>query len=140
MLYSLEKLQRHDHSSHIYDHAAKIAREIIFDPKYISWGRSTPTACRSEGLLAFLRMNHGDSSDSDLIRAAKKRIKANLIEQTKFLLEDGSFVRGGGDRRDREVRIDYIQHNISSFLHYARLVSGDLQHSEECDFALNLDL
>ncbi|MCK7597609.1 CapA family protein [Microbulbifer sp. CAU 1566] len=125
MLYSLEKLQRHDDSPHIYHHAAKIAHEIIFDPKYIHWGRSTPTACRSEGLLAFLRMDHESNHDGELVRAARERVEANLVEQMNFFLEDGSFVRGGGDRRDREVRIDYIQHNISSFLHYARMAPAE---------------
>ena len=139
MLYSLEMLQRHDDSSHIYDHAAKIAHEIVFDPKYISWGRSTPTACRSEGLLAFLRMDHGRADDSALVSAAKKRVEENLLAQMHFFLDDGSFVRGGGDRRDREVRIDYIQHNISSYLHYDRLTSGERQHVGEKDFALNLE-
>ena len=139
MLYSLEMLQRHDKSSHIYKHAAKIAREIVVDPKYISWGRSTPTACRSEGLLAFLRMNHQGADDSALVSAARKRVEENLTEQMNFLLEDGSFVRGGGDRRDREVRIDYIQHNISSFLHYTRLVSDECQYAGERDLAMNLD-
>ena len=139
MLYSLEKLQRHDNSPHIYDHAAKIAHEIIVDPKYIGWSRSTPTACRSEGLLAFLRMDHGSAQNTELAGAARKRVEANLVEQLQFFLEDGGFVRGGGDRRDREVRIDYIQHNISSFLHYARLVSGESQSVFEKDLALNPD-
>lgn len=139
MLYSLEMLQRHDDSSHIYDHAAKIAHEIVFDPKYISWGRSTPIACRSEGLLAFLRMDHKGADNSELFSAARERVEGNLLAQMNFFVEDGSFVRGGGDRRDREVRIDYIQHNISSFLHYARLASGECQYAGESDLALNLD-
>lgn len=139
MLYSLEMLQRHDDSSHIYDHAAKIAREMVFDPKYISWGRSTPIACRSEGLLAFLRMDHSGADDLALVAAARNRVEQNLAAQMNFRLDGGSFVRGGGDRRDREVRIDYIQHNISSFLHYARLISGEPQHIGERDLVLNVD-
>ncbi|MDG1066163.1 MAG: hypothetical protein P8O91_08105 [Luminiphilus sp.] len=121
MLYSLEQLQQFDKSPHIYAHAEQIASEIIDNPNYLDWGRSTPTACRTEGLLAFIRMHPPENATSSVQDAALKCIEENLQRQLLFQTKDGAFVRGGGDRRDQEVRIDYIQHNISAFLHFSQL-------------------
>jgi hypothetical protein len=121
MLYSLEQLQQFDKSPHIFVHAEQIATEIIDKPNYLNWGRSTPTACRTEGLLAFLRMLPPDTATGSIQNTALKCIEENLRHQLVFQTKDGAFTRGGGDRRDREVRIDYIQHNISAFLHFSQL-------------------
>ena len=121
MLYSLEQLQQLDASPHIYAHAEKIATEIITNPTYLEWGRSTPIACRTEGLLAFVRMTPPKPTNSLTQVAALKCIEENLAQQLMFQTKDGAFTRGGGDRRDQEVRIDYIQHNISAFLHFSQL-------------------
>lgn len=122
MLYTLERLIAFDASPVYYRHAAQIAGHILDNPGYLHWQRSTPIACRSEGLLAFLRIPAPDGVDDGIIRRrCLDQLELNLQVQRSFRLPDGSFVRGGGDRRTHEVRIDYIQHNISSFLHYARL-------------------
>jgi len=121
MLYSLEQLQQFDQSPHIYAHAVQIANEITSNPTYLDWGRSTPIACRTEGLLAFTRMSPPDNTTDPLRDTALKSVEANLKRQLIFQTGDGAFVRGGGDRRDQEVRIDYIQHNISAFLHFSQL-------------------
>jgi hypothetical protein len=122
MLYSLELLANFDSSIIHYHHAAKIAIHILDNTEYLTWKRSTPIACRSEGLLAFMRMQRpSDIFDQSLYQRCLSQVKNNLKEQLAFRLADGSFVRGGNDLRKDEVRIDYIQHNISSFLHFARL-------------------
>lgn len=122
MLYTLELLSTVQASSQYYRHAEKIAVHILDNPEYLSWERSTPIACRSEGLLAFVRMKRPDGVDDRLLREkCLEHVKHNLRKQLAFRLPDGSFVRGGNDRRTNEVRIDYIQHNISSFLHFHRL-------------------
>ena len=121
MLYALEQLQRFDKSPHIYQHARQIAAEIISNPVYLDSGRSTPIACRTEGLLAFVRMSPQDASVESLQSAALQCVRTNLDKQLAFQTKDGAFTRGGGDRRDQEVRIDYIQHNISAFLHFSQL-------------------
>ena len=121
MLYALEQLQRFDESPHIYEHAENIAAEIINKPVYLDSGRSTPIACRTEGLLAFVRMTSQDTSVESLQSAALQCVRTNLDKQLAFQTKDGGFTRGGGDRRDQEVRIDYIQHNISAFLHFSQL-------------------
>lgn len=122
MLYFLELLSNYEASSLYYLHAEKIVIHILDNPEYLSWERSTPTACRSEGLLAFLRMKRPDNIDDKTLRErCLEQIRYNLNRQLAFRLPDGSFIRGGNDRRMNEVRIDYIQHNISSFLHFSRL-------------------
>ena len=122
MLYSLELLSQFEASPLYYQHAEKIVLDILDNPEYLSWERSTPTACRSEGLLAFLRMKSPETDENTSLRQrCKEQILFNLHQQLTFRLPDGSFVRGGNDRRKNEVRIDYIQHNISSLLHSVRL-------------------
>lgn len=122
MLYALAALSEVDNSTIYYDHAAKIAKHILEHPDYLTWDRSTPTACRTEGLIAFLGMTcpRGES-DEELKGKCLQQVTENLSLQKTFIHSEGDFVRGGDDHRKDEVRIDYIQHNISSFLHFAQL-------------------
>lgn len=122
MLYFLERLSKTESTPLGYHHAKKIVLHILENPGYLSWERSTPIACRSEGLLAFLRMTRPDDIDDTVLRQrCLEQIQHNLNKQLTFRLPNGTFVRGGNDRRKDEVRIDYIQHNISSFLHFSKL-------------------
>jgi hypothetical protein len=125
MLYALDLLDRFAPSPVYYRHAAAIATDILDNPEYLSWNRSTPIACRSEGLLAFLRQQpSGDSEDTSLRALCLEQVERNLNIQMSFRLDDDAFIRGGNDNRHHEVRIDYIQHNISSLLHRSRLISS----------------
>jgi hypothetical protein len=125
MLYFLEQLSSVESAPQYYQHAAKIAEHILDNPAYLDWQRSTPIACRSEGLLAFLRMSDSIGAEGQgLISRCMEQVEFNLQRQLEFQLDDGAFIRGGNDRRHSEVRIDYIQHNISSFLHYHRLMKN----------------
>lgn len=122
MLYSLELLSQFEASPIYFQHVEKIVLHILDNPEYLSWERSTPIACRSEGLLAFLRMNSPETvNNTSLQERCIRQVQYNLAKQLTFRLPDGSFIRGGNDRRNNEVRIDYIQHNLSSFLHSFRL-------------------
>jgi hypothetical protein len=120
MLYALERLFYATASDIYLEHARQIAEHIVLFPDYRKENRSTPIACRTEGLLAFFRTveraatKRFSPTSSDCLREIRK----NLGLQIKFLTPKGEFVRGGGSE---EVRIDYIQHNISSFLAYSRL-------------------
>lgn len=119
MLYFLEQLSQYKTSEQSYAHAQKIVCHILDNPEYLTWNRSTPIACRSEGLLAFLGMQRPpDLKDLGLRKRCFDQVTSNLTRQLEYCLSDNTFTRGGNDRRDDEVRIDYIQHNISSFLHY----------------------
>lgn len=130
MLYALEQLHRLRPQSVSRNHALTIAEDILQKPEYRAHQRSTPIACRTEGLLAFARLCDGLSSDApdrpafDRAAAeARVAIHENLILQTAYRRPNGSFVHGRGKS---EVRIDYIQHNISSFLGYALLPGAKL--------------
>lgn len=126
MLYALELLDRFSPSPVYRRHAAAIATHILDNPGYLDWKRSTPIACRSEGLLAFLRQGpSGEVEDSSLRARCQEQVERNLDIQMTFRLDDGAFIRGGNDQRHHEVRIDYIQHNVSSLLHYHRLLAND---------------
>jgi hypothetical protein len=128
MLYALASLSKVQPSDTYYLHAAKIARHILDHPDYLSWDRSTPIACRSEGLVAFVEMSqHMGSRDITLENRCLEQIASNLEKQKNYMHSYGDFVRGGHDHRKNEVRIDYIQHNISSLLHYEQL-GGALSH------------
>jgi uncharacterized protein YyaL (SSP411 family) len=121
MLYALEKLYFASNSQVYLEHARQIAEHILLFPDYRKQGRSTPIACRSEGLLAYIRMLHRSGLDATISPNAAmclREVRKNLGLQIQFRTPTGEFIRGGGSD---EVRIDYIQHNISSFLAYSRL-------------------
>lgn len=127
MLYAIDLLTKFRPNATFFEHATTIAAEIIDNPRYREDGRSTPIACRTEGLLAYLRtQNRFDSLKNDaLTERCLAEIRQNLILQVKYRRQDGSFIRGGSDSRETEVRIDYIQHNISAFLGYHRFGGAD---------------
>lgn len=125
MLYALEQLHAMRPQAAYRAHAQAIATSILEKPDYREFYRSTPIACRTEGLLAFVRLCDGlsgDAADKPIFDPLAIRCRAiiheNLELQLGYRRSDGSFVHGRGNN---EVRIDYIQHNISSFWGYARL-------------------
>jgi hypothetical protein len=128
MLYALEQLHALSPLPINRSHARAIAGDILDKPDYRKTNRSTPIACRSEGLLAFVRMCDGLAADAAdkpefdrLALRSRAAIHENLELQTAYRRANGAFVHG---LDKAEVRIDYIQHNISSFLGYARLPGG----------------
>jgi len=120
MLYALEALNRVRTSDTHVEHARRIAEHIMSTPDYRVGVRSTPIACRSEGLLAYVRLlaNAGLTGSSPTMAAAIDHIRTNLALQNSCKTPNGSFIHGGG--RD-DVQIDYIQHNISAFMGFSRL-------------------
>jgi hypothetical protein len=125
MLYTLEQLHAMRPLPLYRSHALKIAEDIIRSPAYRAEHRSTPIACRSEGLLCFIRLCAGIAADAADRRAfdraaaeSRATVFDNLALQAGYRRPDGSFVHG----RDRSlVQIDFIQHNISAFLGYGLL-------------------
>ena len=123
MLYALDLISRSADPDACIRYGAKIVENILDQPAYRARRQSTPTACRSEGMLAFLRMTEG-ASDPGIIRLRHRALTAveqNLAMQQSFFHESGAFIHG--DRSD-DVRIDYIQHNVSSFHAYDRFING----------------
>jgi hypothetical protein len=120
-LYAIDKLHQFEPLPELYEHGRRIVEHIIEYPAYRDRKQSTPTACRSEGMLAFLRMASRVDIAGD--RAFRERclaeVEENLRLQLQFRRPDGAFVQGEGKSL---VRIDFIQHNLSSFLDYHRLM------------------
>ena len=82
MLYSLELLSQFEASPLYFQHAEKIVLHILDHPQYLSWERSTPIACRSEGLLAFLRMKSPETVDKNTITRKMHTAGAIQSDQT----------------------------------------------------------
>ena len=123
MLYALERLYAARPLDVYAEHARRIAEHILYFPRYRRDGRSTPIACRSEGLLAYMRLRSrgSDADASPSLAMMTQEVRENLRLQLESRAPGGAFIRGGGSD---EVRIDYIQHNISSFLAFSRFVSN----------------
>ena len=118
MLYALDALHVHRPEPALLEHAARIARRIVDEPGYRDRRQGTPVACRSEGLTAYLRLHTRAGGDTDLAADVLSTLRENLLLQLTWRTPKGDF--HGGDE-DNEIRIDHIQHNISSYLGYSRL-------------------
>lgn len=146
LLYGLSELyQIHPNKNYII-HASKIANAIILKqhkhPANPDWQggfyeppRSTPTAVRTEGLAAIYPMikAHGDSVlAKSIYQCMKSAIQFQL--RTQFLPESAMNFSGsksiiGAFHRDltsAEIRIDYVQHNISALLGFYKLMPEKL--------------
>jgi hypothetical protein len=76
-------------------------------------------ACRSEALLSYLRISLANSEpDKAKLKAVWQTINENLRIQLDAMLPDGGF-RQYAHRGP--VRIDYLQHNLTTLIGYARL-------------------
>jgi hypothetical protein len=142
LLYALNELHRLRPQPSYLQHASRIAHAMVQrqnrQPKYQDWlgsyyrpPRSTPTATRSEGLYAAYQLirDFGDRQETDaILQAIQLGIAFQL--QTQFRPESVLYIRNpqralGGFRRsltNYEIRIDYVQHNISSLLGLYRLL------------------
>ena len=120
MLYALEALYAVRPSEACLEYARKIAANMLEFSQYRDGGEGTPIACRSEGLLAYVRLlDRADvTTMSPTVSECIREIRTNLELQLACKTANGAFICGGGSD---EVRIDHIQHNISSFLAYSRL-------------------
>jgi hypothetical protein len=119
MLYALDAADEVQPSPENRAYAARIAGALVRDADATrSRGSSTPIACMSEALLAYMRLKRRSPSASLSPSAAdcEKVVVQNLGVQLRSLTSDGGFIAGPG-RGD--VRIDYIQHNISAFAAFA---------------------
>ncbi len=121
MMYAIEMAHVIKPDSALLHYAEKITDRILDWPQYRNRQRATPIACRSEALLAYLRMlgRHDRANEPNFARI-KDEVFSNLLLQVKDYLPDGAF-REGAD--GSTVRIDYLQHNLAAFLGYSQLES-----------------
>ncbi len=119
MMYATETAYALSPDTALLAYAEKLAEEILDKPQYRDRLRSTPIACRSEALLAYLRMlqRQGGAHAPQFARV-KDAVFTNLSLQAKDYLPDGAFCEGAGHSM---VRIDFLQHNLAAFLGYFQL-------------------
>ena len=136
LMQALEVLNKIRHDQKYINHAIAIAETMITyqytesDPPGYAGGvrpgipRSTPAASRSEGVLAAYRMAReaGDPRAADLSRALQASARFQLQQQFPLAGQSGfpkSQRAAGGFREsldDERIRIDFVQHNVSSLL------------------------
>ena len=145
LLYGLNELYRFRKRDSYLRHAMRIASAIRGSQNrrpaapdslgsYGRSARSTPTATRSEGLLAAYQLAR-DFGTRKQARAIRDTIYLNLAlqVQTQFRPESVLYLkrpaRALGGFHDSltglSVRIDYVQHNISSLLTVYRILKAD---------------
>jgi hypothetical protein len=144
-LYALNDLYRHRPGYLYLTHAMRISRAITLaqnrDPmtpeytgSYYMPPRSTTTAVRSEGLLAAhtLAREANRSLEAEQIREAIDlsigfQLQTRIRPEKAMYFENPQMALGGFHKSldDYEVRIDYVQHNLSAILGYYRLLGPD---------------
>ena len=143
-LYALNDLYRQRPNRPYLEHTARLARAIVAAqnraPRYADWlgsyyrpPRSGSTATRSEGLCAAYELirDFGDPQEAETILDAV-RLGVRFQLQTQFGPESAMYVADAGrslggfhkSLTDYTIRIDYLQHNISSLLCLARIPSS----------------
>jgi hypothetical protein len=138
-MYALNDLYRFKKNRDYIDHSLKMANEICSTqirnhPTRTEWNggyivnspppRTTPAACRSEGLSATYKLvrDHGDQSDrrslDPIMQAIHAGIDFQLRMQVKGEIKFSKKWLGGfmESPLHESIRIDYTQHNISSLI------------------------
>ena len=145
LLYALNDLYRYRKKNLYLTQSSRIAEAIYssqnrsgryqdYPGSYYIPPRSTPTATRSEGLIAAYRlaMDYGSKSEAETIMEAIRRGIAFQLG-TQFREEKALYMKNPGkclggfsrDLTDLSIRIDYVQHNISALLGLYRILAGD---------------
>ncbi|MBN1333157.1 MAG: hypothetical protein JW971_05290 [Synergistales bacterium] len=138
LLYGLNELYRFRKDDLYLQHGFRIADAITgsqnMSPQFPDWmgsyyrpPRSTPTATRSEGLVAAYRLarDHGFPDRAEAyLQAVEQGIAFQLMTQvfpeSAFYFPDPHQAMGGfrESLTASEIRIDYVQHNLSSIIGY----------------------
>jgi len=143
LLYALDELYQERPSELLLQHARRIVTAMVesqlLDPPFADWyggwyvpPRSTPVATRAEGLHAAYHMlsEVGTAEELAAIRTSVERaiafeLQTQFMPESAMYLDDPQRVLGGfhGDLTTFEVRIDYVQHNLSALLAHLRLLA-----------------
>ena len=145
LLYALNDLYRKRPKRLYMDHSLRIATAIALaqnrDPEYPDWlgsyykpPRAAPTATRTEGVLAAFELarDHGRAKEADvLLECARRGVRFQLqlqLRPTSAMYLPAPRRCMGGFRcslTDYEIRIDYVQHNISALLALRRALAQE---------------
>jgi hypothetical protein len=145
LLYALNEIHRESPRELYLDHALRLARVISTsqnrEPDFPDWRgsyyrppRSTPTATRSEGLSAAWelanRAGHAEEA-AEILEATRLGVdfqyQLQFRPESTLYLPDPERALGGFPRSltNFEIRIDYVQHNLSSLLALRRILLAD---------------
>lgn len=148
-MYALNDLYRIRGKRAYLDHSLKMAKKICSTqihnhPVRPEWNggyivtapppRSTPAACRSEGLCATCQLvrDHGNPSDRQALDTIKQAIHAGIDFQLQMQVKgDITFSKkwlGGFTESpvNNSIRIDYTQHNISSLILFYQILKQEV--------------
>jgi hypothetical protein len=121
MMYAAEAAFSVAPDTAILRYADKLARSIIENSAYRNGVLCTPIACRSEALVSYLRLSAQSSTTfGNHSKGAYHTLIDNLLLQLKSRLGSGAFSHSPVSS---QVRIDYLQHNISAFLGLAQVLN-----------------
>ncbi len=136
LLYALNELYRFRPNKIYIDHSMRLANAILnsqsdaadfkdWNGSFYTPPRSTPTATRMEGLYAAYQLARDYNNDEmrnkikkGLERGIRFQLQTQFRPETAIYLSDPQRALGGFKRSltNYEIRIDYVQHNISSLL------------------------
>lgn len=142
LLYALNEIHLERPDPLLLEHGAKIVQAIVSGqnrrPSYADWHgsfyvppRSTPTATRSEGLGAAHPMLTRGGRTAEATAALEAmgyavefQLRTRFDDISSLYLPTRERIRGGFRRSldNYEIRIDYVQHNISALLALRRLL------------------
>lgn len=144
LLYALRDLYRYRPDPLYLKHAFRITEAILYkqrqepDPENPAWTgsyytppRSTPTATRTEGLVSAYHMAHSINDTvqaNQILKGIELGIKFELLtqcdtEKSKNFRNPSRALGGFFESLDvYNIRIDYVQHNISAILGYHQIL------------------
>jgi hypothetical protein len=143
-LYAIGRLYRRHKDPVLLDHAMKVASAIIGAqnraPLFPDWlgsyyapPRSTPAATRSEGMVAayhlaedFVGAPRAAEILENIVQATRFQLATQVREENTMYLRNPGRALGGfrGALDNYEIRIDYVQHNISALLGLREILLG----------------
>ena len=135
-LYGIDELYRQRKDRVLLDHAMRITSAMIgaqnLTPAFPDWlgsyyvpPRSTPAATRSEGMVAAYHLAKefvGEPRAAEILAsirlATRFQLATQIREESMMYLGNPTRALGGfrGAFDNYEIRIDYVQHNISALL------------------------
>jgi hypothetical protein len=150
LLMALNELYRHRKKKDYLEHTVRIVTAITdaqhleplfpdYHGSYYVPPRTTPTAVRSEGLIAAYHLLLDHKYQTAMLLKIKRAFEAGISFQlqTQFRKENTLYLKNaqrvmGGFKRglgNYEIRIDYVQHNVSSILGmYKMLRDGEIEY------------
>lgn len=142
LTYALNEIYQYRKENIYLEHARKICHSTLTqqttDSPYPDWNggygrnpRSTPAATRGEGLYAAYSLFKQYGKDKEFLQTIQDvyrqlvlfELSTQFLEESTLYFSNPIDALGGfqGAHTSTEIRIDYVQHNMSSLLGYYKL-------------------